>query len=149
MNILHKILQFLTLSFLLPTLVAAEEVNWKFRYAVDGDTLAFYALDFPKPLQKMSIRIDGIDTPESTYRAKCETEKKLGVEAKEFVKYRLTVCDLRVTVTGWGKYGGRALGDIYLCGEDLKHTLISKGYARPYDGGKKSDWCADEKLTER
>lgn len=121
--------------------VQAKQVDWEFIGVVDGDTLKFMAHEFPEPLRKMSIRIDGIDTPESTYRAKCEREKLHGIQAKVFVKNIISQCPPVASVTGWGKYGGRALGNIHVCGADLKDLLIKHGYARPYDGGKKSDWC--------
>ena len=45
------------------------------RLCYDGDTCYITAKTFPEPLQKMSIRILGIDTPE--IRGDCEEEKAL------------------------------------------------------------------------
>ena len=44
-------------------------VKWSFVSVVDGDTVAFKDKSLPKPIQKLSIRIIGIDTPEDLERA--------------------------------------------------------------------------------
>ena len=116
-------------------------VNWSFVSVVDGDTVAFRDKSLPKPIQRLSIRIIGIDTPESTFRAKSEVEKKHGIKAKKFVYERVKKArNLHITIKGWDKYGGRVLGSIRVDGKDLAGLLIKEGYAVKYDGGKKSDW---------
>lgn len=116
-------------------------VNWQFVGVVDGDTIAFRDKHLPKPIQKLSIRVIGIDTPESTFRANSEAEKQHGLAAKKFVYERVKKArKLHIKVIGWDKYGGRVLGSIAVDGKDLANLLIKEGYAVKYDGGKKSDW---------
>ena len=120
----------------------------------DGDTIESRLNRLPKPLNKIYIRLSGIDTPEmpaKSYaktgklgRAKCKKEAELALQAKQFVqdtlkhKYSIIVYDYR-----WGRYGGRILARVYLGGGQwLNDLLIQKGYAVPYDGtGPKHDWC--------
>ena len=45
---------------------------------LDGDTVKVKILAWPEPLQLVSVRIDGIDTPEKGFRAKCKKEAMLG-----------------------------------------------------------------------
>ena len=41
--------------------------------------------------------------------------------------------------------GGRVLADVKTSdGQDPAQNLISKGLAKPYDGGKKSSWCGSK-----
>lgn len=117
-------------------------VDWQFVGVVDGDTIAFLDKRLPKPIQRISIRVVGIDTPESTYRANSEAEKAHGLAAKKFVYERVKKSRrLHIKITGWDKYGGRVLGSIQIDGKDLASILIKEGYAVKYDGGKKSDWA--------
>jgi endonuclease YncB( thermonuclease family) len=110
---------------------------------VDGDTIKIKVPELPVQLQKISIRILGIDTPESTYRAKCQAEKTLALKVKEYLKNKVLMSDdVSLNIKGYGKYGGRILADVYLDGISVAEDLVSKDYAIPYDGGKKSNpWC--------
>lgn len=137
------ICKFLTLFLTCTCLHAQEQVRqWQFVRVIDGDTIVFLAPEFPRPLQQISVRLKGIDTPESTWRADCPQEENLGLEAKAFVTDWFNNYEsMEVFVDGWGKYGGRCLGSIKLDGIDLAEELIAMGYAVPYDGGKKISWC--------
>lgn len=108
---------------------------------VDGDTIdVVIDLGFDV-LYKSRIRLAGIDTPES--RTRDLEEKKLGLEAKEYLKSKLSEAKDVVIKTeksnSKGKFG-RILGWIYADGEfnSINHTMIDEGYAWEYDGGKKS-----------
>ena len=118
----------------------------------DGDTIKTY-IPLPTPLNKMSIRLLGIDTPENpaaSYavtgklgRASCVKEAELALEAKAVVK---TMADgapyMTVDDYKWGKYGGRIVGKVYIEGIDVAAKLIQMGLAVEYNGGKKTkDWC--------
>jgi micrococcal nuclease len=107
---------------------------------VDGDTIdADIDLGFDISLTKR-IRLAGIDTPES--RTKDEYEKKLGLEAKEWLKYRLKDSNDIVIRTekpdSTEKYG-RIIGHLFINGEEvsLNNQMINEGYAWEYDGGTK------------
>lgn len=106
----------------------------------DGDTCYVTAPSLPVPLQKMSIRILGIDTPE--IRGKCEKEKKLALEARAFAnKMFRDASSIEFANLDWDKYGGRILADVYIDGKSYKDEIINTGLARPYDGGTKQEWC--------
>lgn len=121
----------------------------------DGDTIKthFSTYRLPEPINKVSIRINGIDTPElpaKSYketgklgRADCVQEAEHALKAKEFVEM-LVVGFKRMKVENfkWGKYGGRIVGDVKIGGVDVATALINEGFAVPYDGGTKThDWC--------
>ena len=110
---------------------------------IDGDTIAFQANWLPEPLKKeLSIRVYGVDTPEKSFRAKCEKEAQLGAAATEFTKQALQVATKKqVILMDWDKYGGRVLGDVLLDGKSLRQMLISNGFAREYYGEAKQSWC--------
>ena len=106
----------------------------------DGDTCYITAKTFPEPLQKMSIRILGIDTPE--IRGDCGEEKALASIGREYANELFRAADeITLENLDWDKYGGRVLADVYLDGELYSQKLIDAGLAKPYDGGTKESWC--------
>ena len=106
----------------------------------DGDTCYVIAPTLPEPLQKMSVRILGIDTPEM--RAECEEEKKLALKGREFANRMFRAAEkIEFANLKWDKYGGRILADVYLDGKLYKDEIINAGLAKPYDGGTKESWC--------
>jgi micrococcal nuclease len=107
---------------------------------VDGDTIdADIDLGFDISLTKR-IRLAGIDTPES--RTRDQEEKKLGLEAKEWLKSHLKDAENIIIRTekpdSTEKYG-RIIGYLYVNGEEtsLNSQMITEGYAWEYDGGTK------------
>ncbi len=111
---------------------------------VDGDTIdADIDLGFDISLTKR-IRLAGVDTPES--RTKNVEEKKLGIDAKEWLKHRLHDAKdiiVRTELPDSTEKYGRIIGHIYINGEEvsLSNQMISEGYALAYDGGTKDkDW---------
>ncbi len=123
--------------------VNAADMSLPIRGVADGDTVVS-ALDLPCPLCKVSVRIRGIDTPESNHLAKCRAEQLKGIEAKTFLKTYLhgktvmTARDIK-----WDKYGGRIDATVEVDGVDIGNLMIEKGYAKPYPGvGPKPDWCS-------
>lgn len=108
---------------------------------LDGDTIRSSLL-LPSPLNKISIRLLGIDTPESTWRAKCEKEKILGLKAKQFLKsYMEPHKYMKLAGFKYGTYAGRILANVSVNGIDLATMLIEKGYAKFFDGRIKPNWC--------
>lgn len=113
-------------------------------YVVDGDTIKvnFSSLKNYPPLNIVSIRLRGIDTPES-YRPKCEKERELGLKAKQFVVDLIgDSSKIRVFDYDWGKYGSRIIGVVIVNGKNLGEELVQAGLAVPYTGvGPKHNWC--------
>ena len=103
---------------------------------IDGDTIDV-DIDLGFSLTKKErIRLAGIDTPET--RTKDYEEKKLGVDAKEYLAMRLDACDNLVVKTEKdGKYG-RMLG--WLFDDDnrsINRDMVDLGYAWSYGGSTK------------
>ena len=119
------------------------EYDFPITRIIDGDTVAFEANFLPDPLkQELSIRVYGVDTPEKSWRGKCDSEKALGEKASKFTKKMIANGKvIKVAIYKWDKFGGRVLGDVIIDGKSLRHALIEKGYAREYYGKKKESWC--------
>jgi endonuclease YncB( thermonuclease family) len=112
------------------------------RGVADGDTIRS-SLKLPCPLCNVSVRILGIDTPESTYLAKCPAEKARGLEAKAFL-INITAGQETMTARNvkWDKYGGRINAYVEIAGKDVGQQMIDRGLAKPYTGtGPKPNWC--------
>ena len=111
--------------------------------ASDGDTIVIAAPYLPAPLKpEIAVRIYGVDTPEKSFRAKCESEKVRGEQSSEFTKLLINSTKKhQVVLYGWDKFGGRVLGDLILDGMSLRNLLIKNGFAREYFGDAKTSWC--------
>ncbi len=109
----------------------------------DGDTVTFN-LPGLHPIigEKISIRVNGIDTPE--IRGKCEKEKYDAKQAKEMVADILRDAE-QITLKNLerGKYF-RIVADVIADGEDLADMLVEAGMAVRYGGGRKTyQWCGN------
>lgn len=111
--------------------------------ASDGDTIVIAAPYLPAPLKpEIAVRIYGVDTPEKSFRAKCESERVRGEQSSEFTKLLINSTKKhQVVLYGWDKFGGRVLGDLILDGMSLRNLLIKNGFAREYFGEAKTSWC--------
>ena len=115
---------------------------------VDGDTIkCTIDLGF-STWKKVTVRMEGINTPESRTRDKAE--KILGLAAKdrlvEILNYNDNRCILRVS--GLGKFG-RALSTVLVSTLspvaletsitliDVNRQLVTEGHAVEYHGGKR------------
>ncbi len=121
-------------------------------YITDGDTFFARVKLWPGLNTDVSIRIKGIDTPE-TWRPKCDEEEIAGKAATRFLMdlmgspYRGAVlgkpmATVELRNVELGKFAGRVLADAYFAGKDLALTMLEAGHARPYLGGKRIGWCA-------
>ena len=89
---------------------------------------------------KISIRVNGIDTPD--IRGKCEKEKYDAKQAQQMVADILKDAD-QIVLRNMerGKYF-RIAADVIVDGENLADVLVEAGMAVRYDGGKKTHkWC--------
>ena len=107
----------------------------------DGDTITF-TLPGLHPIigEKISIRVNGIDTPE--IKGKCEKEKYDAQQAQQMVADILKDAE-QITLKNMerGKYF-RIAADVIVDGENLADVLIEAGMPVKYDGGKKTHkWC--------
>lgn len=109
---------------------------------IDGDTIRAELVGAPEPLNKISIRLLGIDTPE-TRRSECAAEKELGDQAKQVVTEWLErTQEVELKNLKWDKFGGRVLANVYFDGVLVSEKLIEQGLGVAYFGKKKTNpWC--------
>ena len=148
MKMVYSCLLALVVVFYYNTLFAVETHSYMYPEVVkvvDGDTISIIlgALKPYPPLANVKIRVLGIDTPETTWRAKCEEEKQLGLKAKQAVidligdRIRIKITDYK-----WDKYGGRINSNVFVGSVNLAEYLLQRGLAKPYTGkGPKPKWC--------
>lgn len=119
----------------------------KFERIYDGDTVVVRLDTLPEPLNKLRIRIEGIDTPEINSKARCPQEEMKGQAARrQLATFLGSAAELRVYQFRWDKYGGRLLGDLHTPDGSVRDLMIKSGFAVPYSGeGARRDWCADVK----
>lgn len=104
---------------------------------VDGDTIiAMVDLGF-STWKKVTVRLYGINTPET--RTRDLDEKAKGLAAKE----RLTEIlvdenegKFILESFGVGKFG-RCLADIWIRDANINRQLVTEGHAKEYTGGKR------------
>lgn len=107
---------------------------------IDGDTIDVQ-IDLGFDISFSSrVRLTGIDTPES--RTTNLSEKKYGLEAKEWLKHRLLSAKkivIRTEKPDSSEKYGRILGTLVIDDEpvSLNDQLVKSGYAWAYDGGTK------------
>lgn len=138
---MKKVIVFIAGCFLAGSISAQTCGTIQVTGVIDGDTLRAEMVGAPSPLNRVSIRISGIDTPE--IKGQCDSEKEKARAAKSFLSRKLS--SARAVTFGtldWDKYGGRILADVYFDGQDAGQMMIDAGYAFPYHGKKKIDrWC--------
>ena len=138
------ILMYLVSSWLLSSTAQAKEVlpgpiPALVERVYDGDTFTARAHIWLGQTVKVSIRLNGIDTPE--LRGKCAHEKTLAIRAKNrAIKLLKKEPVLLFSVTR-GKYAGRAVATVTAGGVDVVEALIDGGFGRIYTGGKREPWC--------
>ena len=116
----------------------------------DGDTVTVLFFEAGH-LVRMPLRVRGVDAPER--RGRGEAESRCAGLVRDVVARSLLDRVVRVTVHGLDKYG-RLLGDVELPaaadGSDgsgprtLSDFLLRHDLARPYDGGARAPFSAEE-----
>ena len=106
----------------------------------DGDTFRVNIGSLPPIVGKnIAIRLNGVDTPE--IKGKCQYEKDLALEARDFVRNKLANAkEIKLTKIERGKYF-RVVARVLIDGVSLEQELLDHGLAYKYNGGKKSSWC--------
>jgi endonuclease YncB( thermonuclease family) len=102
----------------------------------DGDTITI-ASRLPydgSPLYRLSVRLNGIDTPE--IKGKTADEKQVAKEARDALAGLIMNKQIRLENVESEKYG-RILADVYLGYLHINQWLIDNRYAVAYDGGTK------------
>jgi endonuclease YncB( thermonuclease family) len=113
----------------------------------DGDTIrvAFY---YKEEIVQLSCRMLGYDSPEmkiSNNNPDRLKFKQMGMKARDKLKTFLQN-DTKLVLIHLGKNDmyGRPLIDVYVNNENINTKMISEGYGKAYDGGKKTEWTMDD-----
>jgi endonuclease YncB( thermonuclease family) len=106
----------------------------------DGDTFRVNIDSLPPIVgRNIPIRVNGVDTPE--IRGKCQYEKDLALEARDFVRAKLANAkEIKLTNLQRGKYF-RVVANVLVDGVSLEQELLDNKLAYEYSGGKKLSWC--------
>jgi endonuclease YncB( thermonuclease family) len=110
----------------------------------DGDTITIASkLPFDSsPIYRLSVRLNGIDTPEMKGKGVSDEEKEAAKSAREFVSNLVLNKYVKLENIESEKYG-RILADVFIGEINLNELLIKERYAVKYDGGTKikpSSW---------
>ena len=89
------------------------------------------------PLYRLSVRLNGIDTPEMKGKGVSDEEKEAAILARDFVSNLVLHKYVRLENIESEKYG-RILADVYIGDVHLNELLIKEKYAVRYDGGTKT-----------
>ena len=102
----------------------------------DGDTITIAAkLPFDNsPLYRLSVRLNGIDTPE--IKGKTDDEKTAAKQVKDALSNLILNKRVSLKNIQTEKYG-RILADVYIGELHINQWLITEKYAVKYDGGTK------------
>ena len=102
----------------------------------DGDTITIASkLPFnDSPLYRLSVRLNGIDTPE--IKGKTEDEKLAAKQTRDALADLILNKYITLKNIQTEKYG-RILADVYFGDLHLNEWLIKEKYAVKYDGGTK------------
>lgn len=102
----------------------------------DGDTITIASkLPFNEsPLYRLSVRLNGIDTPE--IKGKTEDEKLAAKQTRDALADLILNKYITLKNIQTEKYG-RILADVYFGDVHLNEWLIKEKYAVKYDGGTK------------
>ena len=104
----------------------------------DGDT-CYVTVDGTET----KIRLLELDTPEIS-KPKCEAEKTLGLEARDYVNNLIENASTIEFKTDYKKdYFGRILSYLFIDGEDVSKKLVERGLGVVYDRNNKKDWCSE------
>lgn len=134
--ILHVL--FFILFFIGTNVFAKEQYLVKIERVVDGDTFIIKWDTIPFGMDKVSVRIKGIDTPET--HSKCLKEKSSGLDAKVFLTHLIDQQNVIISNCSPDKFA-RWDCDVTYKDQDIAATMINNGFAKPYHGEKKTPWC--------
>ena len=130
---------------LLTTTASADTVEYRRILSnitvIDGDTIkADFPCSDPLLCKRRYIRLLKIDTPEKGWRAGCDYERKLALEAGKhlvsIINNSLIVEAVDVDLAAFSRIEARILAD----GLDVGSELIRRGVAR-YTDYKQVEWC--------
>jgi len=111
-------------------------------YDADTITIASKLPYDESPMYRLSVRLNGIDTPEIKGKGISEEEKEAAKHARDFVSNLVMNKFVKLENIQSEKYG-RILADVYIGDIHVNELLLKERYAVKYDGGTKikpSSW---------
>ena len=120
-----------------------ETIRGKCVSVYDGDTIKC-VFSIPNTinnqLYKWNCRLSRVDTPE--LRTKNIKEKEFGKKVRDKLREQILNKVIELKCGEFDKYG-RLLVEIFYDNKNINDWLIENGFAKQYDGGKKSIWEFD------
>jgi endonuclease YncB( thermonuclease family) len=108
---------------------------------IDGDTFEARVHLWPGLDVMTRVRLRGIDAPE--LKAQCEKEFRMAEAASDALQTLLADGEVSIYNIGPDKYQGRVVADVATRRTpNVSGALLAGGFARSYDGGHRSGWCA-------
>ena len=105
-------------------------------YDADTITIASKLPYDESPMYRLSVRLNGIDTPEMKGKGVLDDEKEAAKHARDFVSNLVSNKYVTLENIESEKYG-RILADVYIGNIHLNELLLKEKYAIKYDGGTK------------
>jgi endonuclease YncB( thermonuclease family) len=106
----------------------------------DGDTFEARVNLWPGLNVTTRVRLRGIDAPEM--KAHCSEERTRAEAARGALQALLDQGEVGISRVILDKYGGRVLADASTRSTpSVAAALLDAGYARRYEGGRRSGWC--------
>ena len=107
---------------------------------IDGDTFEARVPLWPGLEITTKVRLRGIDAPEM--HARCSAERVKAEAARDALAALLAQGRVGISRVGQDKYGGRVDADVSTARTaDVSEALLTGGFARRYDGGRRGSWC--------
>lgn len=107
---------------------------------IDGDTFEARVVVWPGVEIKTRVRLRGIDAPE--LHARCDDEWTRAQTARAALEKILAQGGVTIAQVGPDKYAGRVDAVVSTRSTaDVSAALLSGGWARSYDGGRRQSWC--------
>jgi endonuclease YncB( thermonuclease family) len=107
---------------------------------IDGDTFEARVRVWPGLDVDTKVRLRGIDAAE--LHARCSDELAKAQAARTALESILGEGGVTVSLIGVDKYGGRVDAAVSTRNTaDVSAAMLSGGFARSYDGGKRGSWC--------
>jgi endonuclease YncB( thermonuclease family) len=107
---------------------------------IDGDTFQARVRVWPGLDVDTKVRLRGVDAAE--LHARCADELNKAQAARTALETMLADGGVAISRVGVDKYGGRVDAAVSTRNTaDVSAALLTGGYARAYDGGKRGTWC--------
>ncbi len=107
---------------------------------IDGDTFVARMRTGPGGEVETRVRLRSIDAAE--LHARCSKELRLALAARAALQRLLADGRVMLSHVGPDKYPGRIDANVATRGtNDISAAMLSGGFARTYDGGRRGSWC--------